>query len=395
MQIYLQSKIFIKTIFLVVVFFAAVISIVSLYPKNGLQIAEKPLFNAQHSKYLSQGEKNNYKFFSNSEASAVSVDTKMNNDAEINAKSQIQSEKDKMPGMTPKENTPTTPSDVSRFCPDGNIDVYLHENGECVTMALEDYIVGCVCAEMPSSFASQALMAQSVAARTFAVRKMNFEDKTAHNGADVCTDYRHCQSYISESDYLSRGEYAKDALKKIRECTEATSGVVALFDNQPINAVYHASSAHFTKSSKEVWGGEVPYLVSVKAPEDMDLCSKTYTFSYDDLSQKIGAFVGQEVQCFSDNAPAISVFNNEYGSCTNIKISMQNLDSKDIKNILGLRSDDFCVTLTDDGAVFTTYGYGHLVGMSQYGADALAKSGYGYLDILKYYYNGINFGYLY
>lgn len=272
--------------------------------------------------------------------------------------------------------------------------VYFHNTGESVEMNLEEYIVGCVLAEMPSSFSSQALMAQAVAARSFTCYKWKNTGFSSHEDAAVCTDYRHCQSYISPSDYEKKGGYAKESLSKIRQAVEATRGICAVFDSEPIMAVYHASSGTGTKSCSQVWGGEVPYLTGVPAAEDMNVCSHDYTFSYDELEKKLSDEKGA-VSCFSVFGRAVSQQTDPNGIVTDMSFSGRTLESAELCQKLGLRSEEFSAVISEDGVTFTSYGYGHRVGMSQYGADALAKKGYGFMDILKYYYSGVEFSYIY
>ena len=157
----------------------------------------------------------------------------------------------------------------------------------------------------------------------------------------VCTDYRHCQSYISQEDYLQKGEYAKERLEKIRGAVNATRGIIALYDSQPINAVYHAASGHRTKSSAEVWGGNIPYLVSVAAPEEKSVCGKTYSFDYGTLASKLFSDSLKAAECSSSGKSAFKIENNEYGSAETLKILGESFDKKTLKRKLGLRSDDF------------------------------------------------------
>lgn len=365
----------------------------------------KSVYNAENSKYLSvfgtASKHNDSKYVAQTSDNMP----KMNND-ETDYSLQIQggAQIAETSGETSAETSTETPKSVQEDikvgkidmpCADGKISVYLHTQKTAAEMDLEEYVTCCVAAEMPSSFETQALMAQAVAARTFAVRKMLLGAADGHDGAAVCTDYRHCQSYISQEDYLQKGEYAKERLEKIRGAVNATRGVIALYDSQPINAVYHAASGHRTKSSAEVWGGNIPYLVSVAAPEEKSVCGKTYSFDYGTLASKLFSDSLKAAECSSSGKSAFKIEDNEYGSAETLKILGESFDKKTLKRKLGLRSDDFGVTFDENGANFETYGYGHGVGMSQYGADELAKQGKSYLEILKYYYTGIEFGVLY
>ena len=251
----------------------------------------------------------------------------------------------------------------------------LDQNGGITTMPLEDYVVCVLAAEMPLSFDLQALMAQAVAVRSYTVRCALYGSK--HENADVCSDYRCCQACIMPKDISFD-------ISKAYEAVKATKGIVAVYDGMPILAAYHASSCGMTKSSEEVWGGKVDYLVPVFAPEDKSVSSKTAVYD----KKKIKSVL--EANGLYGNTEFIS---DGDGLCVCVKSESKSLDAKTIQRLFGLRSDTFSVTEDSDSCTFTTYGFGHGVGMSQYGADALAKDGYSFYEILKHYYTGISFAF--
>ena len=251
----------------------------------------------------------------------------------------------------------------------------LDQNGGITTMPLEDYVVCVLAAEMPLSFDLQALMAQAVAVRSYTVRCALYGSK--HENADVCSDYRCCQACIMPKDISFD-------ISKAYEAVKATKGIVAVYDGMPILAAYHASSCGMTKSSEEVWGRKVDYLVPVFAPEDKSVSSKTAVYD----KKKIKSVL--EANGLYGNTEFIS---DGDGLCVCVKSESKSLDAKTIQRLFGLRSDTFSVTEDSDSCTFTTYGFGHGVGMSQYGADALAKDGYSFYEILKHYYTGISFAF--
>ena len=251
----------------------------------------------------------------------------------------------------------------------------LDKNGGITAMPLEDYVVCVLAAEMPLSFDLQALMAQAVAVRSYTVRCALYGSK--HENADVCSDYRCCQACIMPKDISFD-------ISKAYEAVKATKGIVAVYDGMPILAAYHASSCGMTKSSEEVWGGKVDYLVPVFAPEDKSVSSKTAVYD----KKKIKSVL--EANGLYGNTEFIS---DDDGLCVCVKSESKSLDAKTIQRLFGLRSDTFSVTEDSDSCTFTTYGFGHGVGMSQYGADALAKDGYSFYEILKHYYTGISFAF--
>ena len=251
----------------------------------------------------------------------------------------------------------------------------LDKNGGITTMPLEDYVVCVLAAEMPLSFDLQALMAQAFAVRSYTVRCALYGSK--HENADVCSDYRCCQACIMPKDISFD-------ISKAYEAVKATKGIVAVYDGMPILAAYHASSCGMTKSSEEVWGGKVDYLVPVFAPEDKSVSAKTAVYDKKRIKSVL------EANGLYGNTEFIS---DGDGLCVCVKSESKSLDAKTIQRLFGLRSDTFSVTEDSDSCTFTTYGFGHGVGMSQYGADALAKDGYSFYEILKHYYTGISFAF--
>ena len=251
-------------------------------------------------------------------------------------------------------------------------------SGAVQEMNLEDYVLCALIAEMPQSFEKQALMAQAVACRTFAVRAALKGDK--HQNADVCTDFRCCQSFRNAQN-------AGFDVSAASEAVRATRGIVMLYGGEPILAAYHASSVGRTRSSAEVWGGTLDYLVPVAAVESKESAAETKRIS----ASKLRTALKKQNAAFDGKTLVFSY--DEDGICTGVSDGVQTLTPRKIQNAAGLRSDTFSVTENGQDYIFTCYGYGHGVGMSQYGANALAKAGYDFYEILKYYYTGISFGF--
>ena len=387
MQNCLQTKRKFNAFYIFVLLFWVFVIVITLTIGRDKNVQETALIGAENSKYLSELNEDKEGINKQNNVQSNIDDTKMNNHIQKNSKNEDLQEE----GMHKKENNQL--STVKKFSK--KIPVYFHETGKTIEMDFEEYVVGCVLAEMPSSFSAQALMAQSVAVRSFTCYKIMNNGAESHNGAVVCTDFRHCQSYIEPEEYEKKSDYSKEALAKIREAVEATSGICAFYDGKPIMAVYHASSGISTKNCSEVWGGDVPYLVSVKAPEDKNICSLDYAFDYNELERKLSG-KNDSVKCFSVFGKSVTQNTGEHGLVQYMTFADGKvLNKSELQNALNLRSDDFSAQINEDEVVFTCYGYGHGVGMSQYGANALAKEGYGYMDILKYYYKGIGFSYIY
>ncbi|MBP3579922.1 MAG: SpoIID/LytB domain-containing protein [Clostridia bacterium] len=181
---------------------------------------------------------------------------KMNNDDEKNAKLSVDSA-----------------NNTQRISINKTISV-INKSGVVEKMPLEDYVSGCLLGEMPLSFHPQALMAQSVAIRSFTVHKILCGSK--HNNAVACMNPACCQNFIEAK---SSG-YDSDTLEKAYSAVNTTKNVTAVYDGTAINAVYHAASANKTKDSMQVWGGKVDYLKSVDSPKgEAQICQSTYNGS--------------------------------------------------------------------------------------------------------------------
>ncbi|MDU2063670.1 MAG: stage II sporulation protein D [Sporomusaceae bacterium] len=273
--------------------------------------------------------------------------------------------------------------------------LYQAEVQKIIDLDLEDYVAGVVAAEMPAEFESEALAAQAVAARTYAVRTLKiFGGKGApdHPGADISSDYREGQAWISEAERKKRwqGQYeAKNS--KIKAAVAKTAGMILTYEGEPIHAVFHSTAGPKTASSREVWGSDYPYLVSVT--NNWDRQSPRY--------QEDKEYTLRQLQdCLGVNKGSIAAFGQsaakptdvhilsltESGRVDKVRFGDKVLTGQEVREKLGLRSTNFTVTVTKDSYIFHTTGYGHGVGLSQYGADGMAKAGYDYKQILLFYY---------
>lgn len=263
---------------------------------------------------------------------------------------------------------------------------------------LEDYVASVVAAEMPASFHEEALKAQAVAARTFALSRMKglYGDTADHFGAYVCTDPKHCQAWISKESYLQ--DHGNDEWEKIIKAVEETKNVVMTYDGILINPLYHANSGGVTEDIDAVWAvsGDVPYLHSVYSVAD-ESGYKEYeeklSFSWDEIKEKLLAkYPENEVK--SKFAREIEVLSfTSSGRIGEIRIGSIKMSGTDFRELLSLRSTYLEFAFPDENTVeITSRGYGHGVGMSQCGADAMGKQGYDYKTILESYYTGIEVG---
>ncbi len=276
--------------------------------------------------------------------------------------------------MPSQESSPTAETGGA-LCFSGELRVLDAASGTVRRMNLEEYTLCAASAEMPQSFASEALKAQAVACRTLAVYGALVASK--HENADICTDFRCCQSFkeISSED---------EAYARMREAVRATEGIVAVYGGQPILAAFHAASAVRTRSSAEVWGGALDYLVSVSAVEGEAGSEETFVTS-DTVTKALLRHGVREPFVFECNAD---------GLCGGVTDGEGRLSAKELQGLFSLRSDTFTVEISGNGYRFVSLGYGHGVGLSQHGANVLAKRGCDFYEILKYYYTGIGFSFV-
>lgn len=254
-------------------------------------------------------------------------------------------------------------------------------NDEYCEMELEDYILGVVLGEMPADFELEALKAQAVVARTYTLKAC--VDGSRHNGA-VCTKSGCCQAYKTPQAYLDDGG-SEEGLKKVRAAVVQTSGQVLTYDGELIYATYFSCSGGSTEDASAVWGYDVPYLQAVESPgeEDASVYTKTVTFSAAELQKKMAVRLSGEPENWFGK-----IRYTQGGGVKSIEIGGVSYRGTTIRSLLKLRSTNFTVKVEGQNIVFTTKGYGHRVGMSQYGADAMAVLGSTYDQILFHYYQG-------
>ncbi|MBQ8807938.1 MAG: stage II sporulation protein D [Clostridia bacterium] len=271
----------------------------------------------------------------------------------------------------------------------GEISVYFTEEDKVKNMPLEEYICGVVSAEMPASFENEALKAQAVAARSYAIYRTRNKNPD-HPDAAVCTDYTHCKAYMPRSKANEKwGEDAKKYSERIENAVYATKGEVITYNGEVALAVFHSQSGGGrTENSKDVWGGNVPYLVSVEShgEENAPNFYSTAVFSFNEFKEKIHSkFPNAVINSYKDIGRTEK---SEGGSVKTIEIGGVKISGKDIRTLFSLRSSCFRIRADETTVTFEVTGYGHGVGMSQYGANTMAKEGYSYVDILTHYYSG-------
>lgn len=257
------------------------------------------------------------------------------------------------------------------------------KDGHVEEMPLEKYILSVVLREMPSDFDKEALKAQAVVARTYTVRHM--EKSGRHSDAHVCVDSSCCQGYRSPEDFLKDGGNTQN-LETVRNAVSDTQGQILIYDGAVIDATYFSCSGGATEDAVAVWGTDVPYLRSTKSPGEEE--AKHYTDTVQLTVAETASKLGIRLQDYRD----FKIGNITYtagGGIDTVEICGKKYKGTELRKNLGLKSTAFVITVAGNTVTITTKGYGHRVGMSQYGAEAMAQKGNDYQKILYYYYQGV------
>lgn len=278
---------------------------------------------------------------------------------------------------------------------DAAVTVEVMENGEIIALQLDEYLAGVLAAEMPASFPEEALKAQAVAARSFILYRMTYPPADGvHDGVPLCTDPGHCKAYqdiaVPETAAALFGTNSEIYLEKIRAAVHDTDGIVLTYQGEPAMAAFHAIAGGMTESAEDVWGQPVPYLVEVESPgeEDAVKFSETVKFDTDILRETLIAAY-PDAALGDDPAAWLTVLERSpAGMIRSASLGGITVSGMEIRMLLGLNSADFTWESTDGVVRITTTGYGHGVGMSQYGARAMALDGSTYQEILLHYYPG-------
>lgn len=271
------------------------------------------------------------------------------------------------------------------------------QDGTIDELTLEDYLWGVVAAEMPASFEPEALKAQAAAARTYTIR-LQSAVTPKHENAQLCDDSTCCQAYVERKDAEARwGLQAGLFGDKITDAISKTDGLGVLYEGKPIQAVFFSSAAGSTVDAVEVWGSAVDYLKSVDSPEGEEVPNyrTQVTLTAQEVKERVlGAYPGADLS----GEPSTWFGTPEYsagGSVAKVMVGGMELTGAQVRALFELRSATFSIKLQNgDTFLFDVTGYGHGVGMSQYGANAMAKEGADYREILTWYYTGTEVGYL-
>lgn len=262
----------------------------------------------------------------------------------------------------------------------------LIQDGTVMELELNEYLTGVVLKEMPADFEVEALKAQAVVARTYTLQKLS---GGKHEEAVVCTDAACCQGYCSKEEYISGGGSAEQ-LEKVKDAVLATDGLVITYNESLIEATYFSCSGGKTEDAAAVWGTDVPYLQSTDSPgeEKADHYTDTVTYTTKEFCQMLGVnFTGPSAGWLE------SVTYTDGGGVDKMQLCGKTFTGTQLRKLLNLRSTAFILTALGDTITITTKGYGHRVGMSQYGADAMAVQGSNFEEILAHYYKGTELTY--
>ncbi len=286
-------------------------------------------------------------------------------------------------------------SDVQSQGKDARVQITVWDGEKVQPLALDDYLQGVVASEMPALFPEEALKAQAVAARTYAINRASVTPDKSHNGAMLCTNPAHCKAYkplaIAAANWgISREQYSD----KIISAVSSTDGEILLYDGKPISAVFHSASAGKTERAADVWGSDVAYLQSVESfgEQEAPAYYGTVEIPMDEFKAAFekkwsgGDFSETPDKWFKNSTRSGA------GGVISVYVGGVKLSGNQVRSLVGLRSTNFTVKVKDEKLIFDTLGYGHCVGMSQYGARAMAKQGKNYREILSWYYKGISFG---
>ena len=279
---------------------------------------------------------------------------------------------------------------------DRDVTLTIQDGDTTEQMTLERYLTGVVRGEMPASFEMEALRAQAAAERSYVYYQLAAGRKDAHPDADFCTDHTCCSAYLSETAARERwgGDFAPWNTR-VEQAVSDTDGQVVLYNGRPILAVFHSSSAGRTAAAGDVWSGDLPYLVSVDSPEGEETVPNYYstvTFTAAEAKEKLLAAHPELKLSGTPDRWFGAAAENGSGRVETVSVGGTDIEGTELRRIFGLRSACFTVAADSESVTFRVTGYGHGVGMSQYGANQLAREGKTWQEILEWYYTGATVG---
>lgn len=277
--------------------------------------------------------------------------------------------------------------DIEPYMKDRAFTLAFIDSGKRSEMTLEEYLICVVMAEIPYTFDLEAIKAQAVAARSYTVRSIYTANR--HDGGALCSSSAHCSAYLSKTEFINKyGEEAYEkAYTKIKKAINDTDGEIITYNAEPCCAVYHSASNGKTENSYNLWGTKTPYLMSVESYEN----DKPDIVAISESRMKL---LLSGYKDYNSSNQGIKITYNDSGRCDTVTINGVCLTGTKARSLFGLKSCDFDLTYNQGEYVFTVFGYGHGIGMSQYGANAMAVDGMSYTDILFHYYTGVELDYI-
>lgn len=267
------------------------------------------------------------------------------------------------------------------------------KTGEIEELNIDEYLYGVVSSEMPANYEIEALKAQAIVARTYTIYQI-MNNKNKHQEADICDDYNCCQAWISKENRLAKWQEqeAESNWSKITNAVNSTSGKIITYNGAPINAFFHSNSGGVTESSLNIWGGiDYPYLKSVETSgeDSYTQYNSEVIINKQELLDKLkGKYQDIEIDYTQENCIQILEYTTS-GRVKTIKFGNKEIAGTEARSLLGLKSTNFTFSIEQDNIKFIVKGYGHGVGMSQTGADSLAKTGANCEEIIKHFYTNV------
>jgi stage II sporulation protein D len=267
-----------------------------------------------------------------------------------------------------------------------SVSVYRTAKQEVENIPLEEYVIGVVASEMPFYFEEEALKAQALAARTYIVKQMTGDTAVNSPKGSLVDDTQMFQVYKNNAELKKQWKEKYDQnIKKITDAVASTQGEILTYESKPISPSFFSTSNGYTENSEDYWQNEIAYLKSVKSTWDQKSpkFKDTKTFSVTEFEQKLGVKLpgGNTIGEITGRTPGKRV--------ATAVINGKSLTGREIRERLGLKSSDFQWTRNNDTITITTKGFGHGIGMSQYGANFMAQEGKTAEEIVKYYYKGV------
>ena len=312
----------------------------------------------------------------------VNIEEEKSNDEIVKQEQVIQNNSNQNNTVQSEDNINQTENNVSQNeqpkqeeKQEQTITIY-RNNGSVINLSMTDYLIGVLGAEMPASFNIEALKAGAIASRTYALKKIQDGGKL--------TDTVSTQVYNDNNELRNKwGNEFDKYYNKIKQAVEATNDFVITYNGELISALFFSTSNGYTESAKEVFGNDIPYLQSVESSVDKETTPYLKT-----VEKETATLLNILGVTNLDNIEIVS--RTSSGRVKEIKIDNKTYSGVELRNLLGLRSTDFDISVNGESVTITTRGYGHGVGMSQYGANKLANNGYSYSDIIHHYYQNVN-----